>query len=140
METHYIQFCTATILDWKNILASDKYKDIIIESMRFLVDKGRAQIHGFVIMPNHMHVIWRIHKDLLLQDVQRNFLKYTAQQIKFDLLDSESLLLFDFEVRSKDRRHQFWRRNPLSIDLYSPKVLEQKLNYIHRNPVQKVGS
>ncbi|KAA0994243.1 transposase [Dyadobacter sp. UC 10] len=137
METHYIQFFTATILRWKDILASDKYKDIIIESMRFLVNNGRVKIHGFVIMPNHIHLIWRINKNLLLQNVQRDFLKYTAQQIKFDLVDSKSPLLSGFEVRSKDRQYQFWQRNPLSIDLYSPEILEQKLNYIHRNPIQK---
>ena len=32
---------------------------------------------------------------------------------------------------------QFWERNPLSVDLFTDKVFEQKLNYIHENPIQK---
>ena len=29
-----------------------------------------------------------------------------------------------------------WQRNSLSIELRSPEVYQQKLNYIHRNPVK----
>ena len=41
-----------------------------------------------------------------------------------------------FEVRKRDRRYQFWKRNSLSIELYSEKVFQQKLDYIHDNPVK----
>ena len=33
--------------------------------------------------------------------------------------------------------HQFWQRDPLAIELYTRKVFEQKLNYIHNNPLQE---
>lgn len=137
METHYIQFFTVTILWWKPLLQEDRYKDIVLQSMKFLVDDNRARIHGFVIMPNNLHLIWRINRDRARADVQRDFLKYTAQQIKFDLLANNPAKLREFEVNAKDRRYQFWERNALSIDLFSEKVLLQKLHYIHRNPVQK---
>ena len=32
-------FFTATVLDWKHILKSDKYKDILIESFKYNVEK-----------------------------------------------------------------------------------------------------
>lgn len=35
-EKHPIQFFTAPILEWKRLLKPDKYKDIIIESLRYL--------------------------------------------------------------------------------------------------------
>lgn len=137
METHYIQFFTATILGWRPLLQEDRYKDIVLQSMKFLVGDNRARIHGFVIMPNHLHLIWRINPERARADVQRDFLKYTAQQIKFDLLAGKPAKLSEFEVNVRDRRYQFWKRNALSIDLFSEKVLLQKLDYIHRNPVQK---
>jgi putative transposase len=40
------------------------------------------------------------------------------------------------EVNLKDRKHQVWQRDSLSIELRSKKVYEQKLNYIHNNPVK----
>jgi len=68
MNPQYIQFFTATILWWKKLLKPDKYKQMIVESMGFLVKDGRVKIHGFVIMPNHIHVVWRIHEDRVLKD------------------------------------------------------------------------
>ena len=64
------------------------------------------------------------------------FMKFTAQQFKFRLIDNADPILQTFKVNSKDREYQFWERNPLSIDLWSPDVFMQKLDYIHNNPLQ----
>lgn len=68
--------------------------------------------------------------------VQRDFLKYTAQQIKKDMVVHRYDELSEFRVDAKDRKYQFWERNPLSIEIWSEKVLIQKLKYIHENPVR----
>ena len=62
MPTEYAQFFTAIILEWKHLLKPDKYKDIIIDSLRFLAKNKRVVVYGFVIMPNHIHLI-RQEKD-----------------------------------------------------------------------------
>ena len=134
---YYPQFFTATILEWKHLLENDKYKDIIVDSLRFLVEEKRILVYAFVIMPNHLHTIWQIQAGHLRKNVQRDFLKFTAQNIKYDLRDNNRDLLREFEVNARDRQHQFWERNPLSVDIYSRKVFLEKLNYIHRNPVQE---
>jgi hypothetical protein len=65
--------------------------------------------------------------------VQRDFLKYTAQLIKKDIDKNHAEDLKDFMVNAKDRKYQFWERNPLSIEIWSEKVLLQKLKYMHEN-------
>jgi putative transposase len=134
--TEYAQFFTATNLEWKNLLHRNKYKDIIIESMRFLVKDKRVIIYGFVIMDNHFHIIWQLKAGKIKEDVQRDFLKYTAQQIKKDMMRYHPDELNNFKVNAKDRKYQFWERNPLSIEIWSEKVFLQKLKYIHENPVR----
>ena len=52
----YPQFFTATNLKCQPLLKPDKYKDIIISSMDFLVTDKRVIIYGFVIMHNHLHI------------------------------------------------------------------------------------
>lgn len=69
--------------------------------------------------------------------VQLSFLKYTSQQIKFDLKQNHAELLGQFKVSAKDREYQFWERNALSVDLFSETVFQQKLTYIHNNPIQE---
>jgi len=90
INEYYPQFFTATILEWKHLLVEDKYKDIIIESLRFLVKEKRVVIYSSVIMPNHIHIIWQIQGEPKRENVQRDFLKFTAQKIKYDLMGKKS--------------------------------------------------
>jgi putative transposase len=134
--TEYPHFFTATNLEWKKLLQPDKYKDVIIESMRFMVEDMRVIIYGFVIMPNHIHLIWHLRAGKEREDVQRDFLKHTAQVIKDDLIKKDPDVMKEYLVNAKDRKYQFWERNALSIEIWSEKVLLQKLKYIHENPVR----
>ena len=137
MLTEHPQFFTATILELKHLLKPDKYKDIVMQSLHFLVSNKRILLYGFVIMPNHIHLIWQKRENIRQSDVQRDFLKYTAQQIKFDLQQNHPAVLEKFRVNVKDRQYQLWEHRPLSISLWSRRVFEQKLDYIHQNPVQE---
>ena len=134
--TEYPQFFTATNLSWNKLLEPDKYKDTIIESMQFLVNDNRVIIYGFVIMPNHIHLIWQMRAGRKRDKVQRDFLKHTAQCIKDDMMKHHKKDLANYLVNAKDRFYQFWERNALSIDLWTEEVLLQKLNYLHQNPVR----
>jgi REP element-mobilizing transposase RayT len=80
--TEYSQFFTTTNLKWKKLLKPDKYKDIVIDSLCFLVDEKRNILYAFVIMENHLHIIWQMLAGIKPADVQRDFLKYKAQKIK----------------------------------------------------------
>ena len=136
-DNEEIQFFTATILEWKHLLKPDQYKDTIVESLRFLSSAKRVVVFAFTIMPNHFHLIWQIKSPHKLADVQRDFLKFTAQQIMKDLEKHHLKVLEKFIVNTIDRKHQIWERNPLTIPIYSREILEQKLDYIHYNPVQE---
>ena len=67
---------------------------------------------------------------------QRNLLKFTGQQIIKNFRNEKSAILHELLVETKDRRYQVWERNSLSIPLWSPNVMDQKLEYIHSNPVK----
>lgn len=63
-------------------------------------------------------------------------MKFTAQQIKSSLRKNNASFLEEFKVNKYDREYQLWKREPLSIELRSASVFDQKLNYIHYNPVK----
>lgn len=132
----YPTFFTATILEWKHLLKPDKYKQIITNSLSFLVKEKKVQVFGFVIMNNHIHIIWRIANNYQLSEIQHSFMKFTAQMILKDLRNNHQDILSLFYVGAKDRKYQIWERNPLSIEIHSNEVMFQKLNYIHNNPVK----
>jgi putative transposase len=134
--TEYPQFFTASILDWKKLLQPDKYKEIIISSFRYLVNNKRIKMNAFTIMPDHIHLIWQMQSLIHPDHVQRDFLKYTAQKIRHDLIQNNPTLLRQFRVDKADRDYQIWQRRPLSVELRTAEVYQQKLEYIHWNPVK----
>ena len=134
---YHPQFFTATILEWKHLLKEDEFKDIIIKSLQFLTNEKSVVIYAFVIMPNHIHLIWQIQDGFKRDKIQLRFLRFTAQQMKFRLLETNKSKLENYRVNAKDREYQFWERNALSIDLWSEGVFMQKLEYIHNNPLQE---
>lgn len=130
------QFYTATILEWKPLLQQDKYKHVVIESLRFLVTEKRITLNAFVIMSNHLHLIWQPLNEFTPDRIQHSLMSFTAHQFKNDLEINHPQVLSHFKVDAKDRDYQFWERNSLGVDLFNETVFMQKLDYIHWNPVK----
>jgi putative transposase len=133
---HWPEFYTATINNRQHLLADDKHKDIIVDSLKFLVTEKRIELNAFVIMSNHIHLIWQPMFGFTPAHIQSSFMKYTSQQFKRSLSKYNMEALALFKVNKYDREYQFWKRAPLGIELISPAVFEQKLHYIHCNPVR----
>lgn len=132
---HHTQFITVTNLNWLPVLHNDIHKDILIEAFKTRVDKEQLSIYAFVIMPNHFHAIWQLHDGIKKDEFQRDLLKFTARSILKFMKMHEDPLLTHLKVDDADRIYQVWERNSLSIDMYSQSFFEQKLNYLHNNPV-----
>lgn len=130
-------FFTATILEWKHLLKPDKYKAIIISTLKFLVDNNRIKLYGFVIMPNHFHLLWRKLDGFTNNQSQGSLLRYTAPKVKYDLVANHPAVLEKFLMNAKDREYQIWERNPLSVEIYTDATMQQKLDYMHNNPVHE---
>ena len=128
------QFFTATIQEWKHLLKEDKYKNVIVDSLKFLVTERKVTINGFVIMTNNLHIIWQAKGINNLQQIQNSFIKHTSKEFK-KLLEKDGNLQV-YEVNAIDRKYNFWQRDSLNTELFTEAVFHQKLNYIHYNPVK----
>lgn len=86
-------------------------------------------------MSNHIHVIWHVQANYHPKEIQLSFMKFTAQMIIKDLRNNHKEVLEQFMVKASDRTYQIWERNALSTSLWTHSVFQQKLQYIHHNPV-----
>lgn len=136
IEQGEIYFWTATINKWQHLLKGDVYKNIIISSLKYLSYAGKIDVFAFVIMPNHIHLIWRINNQNGKETTQGSFLKYTAHEFK-KLINSGkgTVKLSDYAVEASNKSYEFWQRDSLSVHLYSRDVAYQKMDYIHLNPL-----
>ncbi len=90
IELGEIYFWTATINKWQTLLENDDFKEVIIDSLTHLSNKGKIDVFAFVIMPNHIHLIWRINQNNGKETPQGSLLKHTAHAFKKILLESRS--------------------------------------------------
>jgi putative transposase len=137
MEINEVYFYTATIVDWVPLLKKDKFKQIILDSLAHLVDKKKIEVYGFVIMPNHIHLIWANLSMNGKEKPHASFMKFTGYRFLGELRNHHPTHLERFVSDKNNRNYQFWQRNALPIRMYDRKILEQKLNYIHLNPLQE---
>ena len=106
----------------------------MINYLKELSERKLIKVYAFVIMPNHVHLIWEQLKKNGKETPQGSFLKYTALQFLKKLkMDGLSTL---YEVNASNKKHEIWQRDSLSIEIFSENIAQQKLEYIHFNPVR----
>lgn len=133
--TNKIYFLTATIHKWLPLLSSEESKKLITGYLKKLSSEGFITVYAFVIMPNHLHIIWRQNKLNGKETPQGSFLKYTAHEFLKGLKNQGQSYLY--EVNEANKKHEIWQRDSLSIEIFSRHVAIQKLDYISFNPVSK---
>ena len=136
MKLDTVYFYTSTILKWKHLLENDEYKNFIISSLKHLVDTNKICVYGFVIMPNHIHLLWKMKELNGKESPHASFAKFTGHQFLEKLRIENPSFLEEFFMDSSTRKHHFWQRNSLPFEINSEKTFMQKLNYIHNNPLQ----
>jgi putative transposase len=136
-------FVTFTVVGWLDVFSREEYKQIIVSSLEYcMVEKGLL-LHAWVIMTNHLHLIISSNTNKL-EHIVRDMKKYTSKKIvtAIEANPQESrkewmLNLFRF-VGGKNNNNkdmQFWKQDYCPVVLDSARIIEQKLNYLHQNPV-----
>jgi putative transposase len=131
-----VYFWTSTINHWYHLLKDDDFKQIIISSLQWLVKRELIKLYGYVIMPNHIHLLWEQVKMNGKELPKNSFEKFTAHQFAKCLSSAEGMPVEQYQVSALDRRLNFWQRDPLAIRIKNRSMATQKLNYIHNNPLQ----
>jgi len=138
-------FLTPTVVDWVDLFTRPVYKQFLIEQLKFCQEKKGLNIFAWCLMTNHLHLIVNTSAPFVLNDVMRDFKKFTSKAL-VDLMDSENesrrnwilqRFLFAGTISRKHKYAKFWQEGNNAIEIYSEEVLWQKINYIHRNPVKE---
>ncbi len=134
MDLNKIYFWTATINNWNQLLKERRFKEVIVGSLRNLNKRGLISVFAMVIMPNHVHLIWKLN-DLNGKELpSASFTKFTAHQFK-QMIGAKALQ--QYRVKASNKDFEFWQKDSLAFELYSPSIVYQKLDYIHNNPLQE---
>ena len=135
-ELNEVYFWTITINKWQHLLKQDENKMIIINSLQWLVQKELVKIYGYVIMPNHIHLMWEQLAMNGKEFPKNSFEKFTAKTLVSNMKAGHDINLKNYSVTATDRQYNIWLRDPLAIKVFSRDMASQKLDYMHLNPMQ----
>jgi REP element-mobilizing transposase RayT len=138
-------FVTFAVVGWADVFTRNIYKEILIESWKHCQQYKGLNIHAYVIMTNHVHMIISRNSDALLQAIMRDMKKYTStiiiNAIKANKQESRkewiiSLLRNAGEENSNNKIFQFWQQDNHPVLCDTTDMLKQKMKYVHENPVR----
>ena len=62
-------FITMTVVDWIDVFTRSIYKDILVDSLTYSIDKKGLILHAWVMMSNHAHLIISAKQGFRLSDI-----------------------------------------------------------------------
>ncbi len=138
---YFVSFAT---VNWVDVFVRQVYFNVLVESIIYCRANKGMQLYAYCFMPSHVHLIFRSANGNPAELI-RDFKRYTSRKmiktIKNNSQESRrEWLLKKFEeaaiAKSNVSKYQFWQHHNKPIELWSEKVIKQKMEYIHNNPIQ----
>jgi len=140
-----LHFITMTVVGWLDVFTRREYQDVLIESFIYCQKNKNLKLYCYCIMPSHIHFIANSENGNL-SEILKDLKSYTAKNIikaiEENIQESrKELLLQQFRYYGTNspqkQTMQFWQHHNHAFYLYSNEMIEQKMNYIHQNPVKE---
>jgi len=140
-------FFTASVVEFLPVLRPISVKESIFRACEFYRDEYATKINAYVIMPEHIHLIIRsesgesVRKFMQhsLRKISRGVVAHTQSALSGRATGSEAerrLGVFRMHARGA-AVHRVWKERAKGVAIYSHKVMKQKLDYIHANPLRR---
>jgi REP element-mobilizing transposase RayT len=139
-----IYFVTSAVVQWVNLFTRPRYKDILLDSLAYCQSHKGLNLHAYCIMTNHIHLIVSRNGKDELSAIMRDFKKFTSRQC-FEAMGQggesrEAWLSWIFKsagrYRKTNKNVQIWQHSNHPVELTNNEMIEQRLNYLHQNPVK----
>ena len=139
-------FVSFAVVEWIDVFTRNEYKNILLESLSFSQQNKAMEVFAWCIMTSHVHLVFRSAGDFKPEDLLGDFKRFTSRNIIQAIIENpnesrKEWLLEQFkkaaEQSSNVNKYQFWRHDNKPIELWSNKVIAEKINYIHYNPVEE---
>lgn len=137
-DDSYPYFITSTFVKWYPLFSDPKIAEICIKSIQYAQQNLGLHLYGWVLMENHMHLIVKAND---LGNVVSRMKSFTARAIVDYLKEVNKSKLNDLEWAKLDFKidqdFQVWQEGFHPEQINSREVMENKIAYIHMNPVKR---
>jgi REP-associated tyrosine transposase len=134
----HLYFVTASVIECIHLFRAPEYIAIPLHSFAWLQQQKRILLFAFVIMPSHLHAIIK-PETATIAEILQQFGSFTGHEILKKLRNDKQRDVLDlFRQKKRDQRHEhsIWQ-DIQAKNVYSMEFLQQKMEYIHQNPIAK---
>ena len=140
-----VYFISFAVVEWLDVFTRNEYKNIIIDSLHYCQKEKRMEIFAWCIMTSHLHLIFRSAGEQKPESLIGDFKRFTSKAIVKAIIENpqesrKEFLLEQFRKAgnssSNVNQYQFWRHDNHPVELWSNKVIDEKIDYLHKNPVE----
>jgi REP element-mobilizing transposase RayT len=136
----HIYYITTVVYDRLPIFTRPSFIIPLIDSLNFYRHKRAFKLLGYVIMPDHIHlIIWPFGASTV-SDIMRDYKKFTSVHlIRQAEVENVGDWLAAFQQAGEETGrsdNKVWQDSYWDENVYSEGFLYQKLNYVHRNPLR----
>ena len=144
-DTAATYFATSTVVDWIDVFTREDYKTILLDSFRYCQQNQGLQIHAWVLMTNHFHLVYSCINGNEPGMVLKNIKSFTALKIIDAIIKNpkesrKDWMLRIFEenglAKKTNYHYQFWQHENHPVLLEDHIMLGQRMTYVHENPVR----
>jgi REP element-mobilizing transposase RayT len=137
---YFVSFATVY---WIDVFVRETYFAAFADSLDYCRKNKGLELYAYCILPSHIHLIFRDKNSdpgKLLKELKTHTSKKLQELIIDNPQESRKEWILWFmkragEKNSNVKSRQFWQQNNMPIELSNNEVIEQKLDYIHNNPV-----
>lgn len=129
-------FITTGCYELRHLLIDSTCFDIILDNFKFYNNKYDAHLIAYCLMINHIHFIIYFEKTDVLSKYMCEFKAFSSKQLLKYLQDQHPELYKNQVYLHRQQQFKIWENGYDELCLYTRKVCEIKLDYIHNNPVQ----
>ena len=142
-DQYSLHYLTFQIVGWVDLFTRKIYKDIVIDSFKYMMANRGFQLFAYVIMSNHIHLMAHSIDGKLSENI-RDIKKFTSSKkietIKLTPESRKDWMLNVFKSNASQRKtnkyYQVWTHENHAIHIYSNEFIREKIEYIHNNPVR----
>jgi putative transposase len=132
-DLHFITFCC---YQRRSLLASVKSRNLVMEILCEVRAKYGFSLVGYVIMPEHVHLLISESPSVPPAKVIQVFKQRVSQRMRGKKRAGVRQLSLPFGEEPKGLR-RFWQRRYYDFNVYSRAKLWEKLHYMHANPMEE---
>ncbi len=126
----HAQFITFSCYHRRRMLDCEPLRDAFLELFALKLTKYCGICSGYVVMPNHVHAIVWFEAPGKLSRFMKSWKQTSSQKLKKMLRGVAPH--YASEIPPDD---PFWQPKYYPFNLYSQQKAEEKLDYMHQNPV-----